>query len=148
MDSYKGMKKSTRSEKGEFSRLIEINESILNKKFETKASDDELKNLATRFDVYKIENLVLTYIITEKHNISGAYDLIASIKSKVVKFLIDGKEESVDIEETFDVILLTEDMARNNYEELQNYDIEIFDEEKIVDVGEIAAQYLSLCIFM
>ncbi len=132
----------------EFSRVIEINESVLNVKSEISANENELQALAKRFDVFKISNLKLNYIITEKEDILGAYMLSASIESKVIKFLVDGKEESVDINENFDVVLLTEDMARNNHEELQDFDIEVFDEEKRIDVGEIAAQYLSLCIFM
>ena len=73
---------------------------------------------------------------------------MATIKSDVVKFVVDGKDESVNIDENFDVVLLTEDMARNNYEQLRDFDIEIFGADRMVDVGEIAAQYLSLCIFM
>ena len=136
------------TEINEFSRIIELNESILDKKFETKANSEELSALAKRFEVFGIKNLKLNYLITEKEDILGAYTLTASIESKVIKFIIDGNEETVDINENFDVVLLTEDMARNNYEELQEMDIEIFNEEKRVDVGEIAAQYLSLCIFM
>ena len=136
------------TEINEFSRIIELNESILDKKFETKANSEELSALVKRFEVFGIKNLKLNYLITEKEDILGAYTLTASIESKVIKFIIDGNEETVDINENFDVVLLTEDMARNNYEELQEMDIEIFNEEKRVDVGEIAAQYLSLCIFM
>ena len=87
-------------------------------------------------------------MVTEKQDILGAYTLVASIKSKVIKFIVEGKEESMEINEKFDVVLVTEDMARNNFEELKEFDIEIFNEDKRVDIGEIAAQYLSLCIFM
>ena len=132
----------------EFSRVIELSESILDKKFETEASVEEMAALAKRFDVNAIKSFKLNYLITGKEDIIGAYTLVASIAAKVVKFLINGNEETVNINENFDVVLLTEDMARNNYEELQEMDIEIFDDEKRVDVGEIAAQYLSLCIFM
>ena len=58
------------------------------------------------------------------------------------------RAEPFSIEDSFDVVLLDDHMARNNYEQLQDFDIEIFDENKRVDVGEIVAQYLSLCIFM
>lgn len=132
----------------EFSRVIEIKESLLDKKFETHANFEELSALAERFEVYKIENLDLDYLVTEKQDILGAYTLVASIKSKVIKFIVEGKEESIEINEKFDVVLVTEDMARNNFEELKEFDIEIFNEDKRVDIGEIAAQYLSLCIFM
>lgn len=132
----------------EFSRVIEIKESLLDKKFETHANFEELSALAERFEVYKIENLDLDYLVTEKQDILGAYTLVASIKSKVIKFIVEGKEESMEINEKFDVVLVTEDMARNNFEELKEFDIEIFNEDKRVDIGEIAAQYLSLCIFM
>ena len=39
-------------------------------------------------------------------------------------------------------------MARNNHEQLHNCDIELFENGNIVDIGEIAAQYIALCIFM
>ena len=132
----------------EFSRVVEIKGSLLDKKFVTRATPEELAALANRFEVYKIDNLDLDYLITEKSDILGAYVLVASIKSKVIKFIVEGKEESAEINEKFDVVLVTEDMARNNYEELKEFDIEVFDEDKRVDVGEIASQYLSLCIFM
>lgn len=135
-------------EQKEFSRIVEIKEGMLNKKFETSANSDELIALANRFEVHRVDDLSLNYLVTEKTDILGAYTLLASIKSKVIKFAIENKEESVDINEKFDVVLLTEDMARNDYEELKEFDIEVFHEGKRVDVGEIAAQYLSLCIFM
>lgn len=142
------MTKLKEKRQNEFSRVIEISESILNKKFEAAADANELAALAKRFDVIKIDDLELTYMVVEKTDIVGAYTLVASIKANVVKFSVEGVDEKIDINEKFDVVLLTEDMARNNYEELQNFDIELFDENHRVDVGEIAAQYLSLCIFM
>lgn len=135
--------------KNEFSRVIEINDSILERKFCQKASEPELKALAIRFDVNSIKNFHIDYIITKKEDILGAYTLIASISAKVIKFIIDGNAEEIEINDSFDVVLLTEDMARNNYEQLRDFDIEIFSENDMkIDVGEIAAQYLSLCIFM
>ena len=142
MDTHKGLSMIG------FSRIVEIKHSILDKKFKTEANADELDALARRFEVSRIDNLNFEYLITEKTDISGAYVLIASIKSKVVKYIVEGNEEIVDINEKFDVVLVTKDMARNNYEELREFDIEIFDNDKRLDVGEIASQYLSLCIFM
>lgn len=136
------------NQKREFSRIIELDDSILEKKFELNAEKQELEDLAKRLDVVKILDFKLEYIITNKHDILGGYSLIASIDAKVVKFLIDGKEEVINVKDKFDVVLLTEDMARNNYEQLKDFDIEVFDEEKKIDVGEIASQYLSLCVFM
>ncbi len=148
MDTYQGLRINMEEEQKEFSRIVEIKEGMLNKKFETSANSDELIALANRFEVHRVDDLSLNYLVTEKTDILGAYTLLASIKSKVIKFAIENKEESVDINEKFDVVLLTEDMARNNYEELKEFDIEVFRDGKRVDVGEIAAQYLSLCIFM
>ena len=132
----------------EFSRIVEITDHILNVKWKLEATFEELQALAKRFDVIRIDNLYLDYMIISKHDILGAYELVASIKSRVIKYIIDGKEESVDVDENFDVVLVTNDMAKNNYDELREYDIEIFNEDKKIDVGEIASQYLSLCIFM
>ena len=148
MDTHQSLRTEMTPKCSEFSRVIEIKETLLDRKFETKANSDELVALAERFDVHKIENLTLDYFVTEKQDILGAYTLIASIKSKVIKFIVEDREESMEINEKFDVVLLNEDMARNNFEELREFDIEVFNEDKRVDVGEIASQYLSLCIFM
>ncbi len=136
------------SNNNEFSRIIKIENSILEKKFQIKADEFELKALAKRFDVYKIKFLHSDYIITHKTDILGAYILSLSVQSSVTKFMIGEKEENILIDDKFDIILLDESMARNNYDQLKDYDIEIFDQNMQVDVGEIAAQYLSLCIFM
>ena len=132
----------------EFSRVVELREAILNRRFEAKATSEELRALAQRFEVHRIDELEIEYFIIEKHDVLGAYTLMVSLKSKVVKFVIDGNEENVDVNEKFDVVLLSEDMARNNYEELKEFDIEILGEDRTVNVGEIASQYLSLCIYM
>ena len=106
----------------EFSRVVELREAILNRRFEAKATSEELRALAQRFEVHRIDELEIEYFIIEKHD--------------------------VDVNEKFDVVLLSEDMARNNYEELKEFDIEILGEDRKVNVGEIASQYLSLCIYM
>ena len=134
--------------KNEFSRIIKIEDNLLEKKFQIKADESELKALAKRFEVYKIKFLHADYIITHKTDILGAYILSLSVQSNVTKFMIGEKEENISIDDKFDIILLDESMARNNYDQLKDYDIEIFDQNMQVDVGEITAQYLSLCIFM
>lgn len=132
----------------EFSRIIELNDDILEKKLKINANDIELKALSKRFEVYNIKFLDAEYIITPKTDILGAYILTLSVHSEVTKFMIGEKEENILINDKFDIILLDESMARNNYEQLKDYDIEIFDNDMRVDIGEIAAQYLSLCVFM
>ena len=132
----------------EFSRVVELRDAILNRKFEARATDEELCALAHRFDVHRIDELDIEYFITNKHDILGAYTLMVTLRSKVVRFVIDANEESIDVDEKFDIVLLSEDMARNNYEELKEFDIEIFSGDRKIDVGEIASQYLSLCVYM
>jgi len=136
------------SNNNEFSRIIEIKDDILERKFQIEAKDFELKALAKRFEVYNIKFLYSDYIITPKPDIWGAYILTLNVKSNVTKFMIGEKEENISIDDKFDIILLDESMARNNYDQLKDYDIEIFDKNLQFDIGEIAAQYLSLCIFM
>ncbi|MDR2666832.1 MAG: hypothetical protein LBB34_01790 [Holosporales bacterium] len=104
--------------------------------------------MAKRFEIEKIKNFEFEYIITKREDIWDAYSLFGRIIATVIKFTVAEKDESVEINEKFDVILLSEDTARNNYEQLQDSDIELFDKNKEIDIGEIAAQYLSLCIFM
>ena len=141
MDTYKDMK-------NEFSRNIRIDDSILNKKFEIKATTEECDALAERFKIHKIHNLKATYMVSQKNDIYGAYLLSMHLISKVSKISIESNSDEIDIDEEMDIVLLDEDAARNNHEQLDEYDIEILEQDMNVDVGEIAAQYLSLCIFM
>ena len=132
----------------EFSRILEVNESITDKTGVIEANINELKALADRFEVDEIKNLKAEYMITKKSDIEGAYIFSCHLTASVVKFVIEKNEELFQIDDRFDVVLLDEDMARNNYEQLKDFDIEIFDKNQQVDLGEIVAQYLSLCIFM
>jgi Cu/Ag efflux pump CusA len=139
---------SLREHKNEFQRVVKLCEVTLDVKISTRANLEELAHIAKRFDVEKIKRFEFEYIITKKEDIWDAYSMFGRIVATVVNFSVAGKDESIDIDEKFDVTLLSEDAARNNYEQLQDLDIEVFDKNKEIDVGEIAAQYLSLCIFM
>jgi DNA-directed RNA polymerase beta' subunit len=132
----------------EFSRIVEINEHVLNKKFEILANEEELRKLADRFGLYCIKNLSLKYIITNKTNISKTYILAAEMKSSITKFIMEDSEENIEINEKFDVLLLTKEIQKENEDQLKEFDIEILSDCNSVDIGEIASQYLSLFVFM
>ena len=131
----------------EFSRVVKIDDSILNKKLKVYAEEPELKTLANRLNLERVNFLNLEYIIIPKEDIKGAFSLIAELQSNVTKFIINEYEENALIDEKFDVILINEKDLKPNLELLQDFDIELL-VEGTVDIGEIASQYLSLCIYM
>lgn len=147
MDPYKGLSMQPINI-SEFSRVVVINDGVLNKAFEVFAEKAELSKLAARFDLHKIDYLDLRYIISEKPDIPGAFLFSARLKSQITKFVIQNKEENLEIDENFDVVFLSAELAKENEEQLKDYDIEILNNSNSVDIGEIAAQYLSLCVFM
>ena len=130
-----------------FSKIVKIEESTINQKMQLSASEQDLKYLAERFDIFRINKLELEYIITLKDDIPNAYTLICRLVSNVTKFLINDFEENTEIDEKFDVVLLEEEVAKNHMEQLEDMDIEIINEQEF-DIAEIAAQYLSLCVYM
>ncbi|MDR0744366.1 MAG: hypothetical protein LBE97_00185 [Holosporales bacterium] len=134
--------------KPEFSRPIKISSDILDKNFKIYANEQELNQLAKRFELHQIKNLSLQYIIMHKLDIIGAYILMAEINALVTKFVIKTSEENLKINEKFDVVFLTEKQAKENEKQLTEFDIEILSDDNIIDIGEIASQYLSLCVFM
>ena len=137
----------TNKQNYEFSRVIKIDDFILNKKLKVCAEEFELKNLANRLNLERVNFLNLEYIITPKEDLKGAFSLIAELKSNVTKFVIEGREENALIDEKFDIVLLNEKDLKPNLELLQDVDIELL-VEGAIDIGEIASQYLSLCIYM
>ena len=144
MDKNKSLNKF----KPEFSREIEIDSSILDKKHQVSASKHELENLSLRFSIEKILNLDIDYMITKRDDLENCYTLICSLKSKVVKFFIKDNEEIADINEKFDIVLLDKSYETKSLDFLAEEDIEFISENNTIDVGEICAQYLSLFVFM
>lgn len=131
----------------EFSRIIDIASDVLNKKTEIVANQDELKKLAERFGLHEISDLKLEYIVAPKEDIQEALILSGRLLANVTKFIINEFEEKSQIDEKFDVILIEERLVQENLEQIKDCDIEIID-DNIVDIGEIASQYLSLCVYM
>ncbi len=132
----------------EFSRAIQIDNAKLGKKFHIEATEDELNKIATRFGLHRINYLKLQYIIATRDSIPNAYNLICHMDAKVVKFIIEDSEETLIIDEDFDIVLLDEISLKSYSEILKNEDIELIDNNMLFDIGEIAAQYLSLFVYM
>ena len=134
-------------QKHEFSRVIDLEDAIFNEKLEILAEEEELKALAKRFGVHDINSLKLEYVITQKDDIPGAFILLCRLFSRVTKFIIEETGETSQIDEKFDVVLIDETTAKLNLDLLKDFDIEILEDNKF-NIAEIAAQYLSLCIYM
>lgn len=133
----------------EFSRKVKIDDKILNTKFEIEANSEELRALAERFALHSLKHLKVSYLISKKDSIDGAFLLDCQLDAEVVKFVVEGEEEKLVLQEDFDVTLIREEDVKPNEEILQEEDIEIIDlKNPWIDVGEIAAQYLSLCVYM
>ena len=132
----------------EFSRVIKVDDSLLDTKFNIDATESELAKIATRLDLHSIKNMKLEYIITVRPDIPGAFNFVCHLTSDIVRFIIDGVEETCQIDEEFDVVLIEEQSLKDSVEILKNDDVEILDADGMVDIGEIASQYLSLFVYM
>ena len=109
----------------EFSRIVVVNSKILNRSFEVFAEKFELERLAERFEVCGIDFFSVRYLISEKSDIPEGFVCATNIQSKVTKFVIEGSKETLEIDENFDVVFLSEKLAKEHEEQLKEYDIEI-----------------------
>lgn len=132
----------------EFSRIIQINSSILDKRFQIIANEEECDRLSYRFNLECIKNLEAECIITKREDLENSYTLICHMKSDIVKFKIEDDEEKFIIEEEFSVVLLDPSYESRNLDFLDNEDIEFLSQNDSVDIGEIVSQYVSLFVFM
>lgn len=131
----------------EFSKIITVDESVIGKYFEIEASYEELSATAQRFGFYGIESLCIKYIIVPHNIIDDAYFLSAEIRSRVIRFAIKDNKEINDVNEKFEIVILNKTPSKVLLNSLENMDVEIIS-NGLLDIGEIAAQYLSLCIYM
>lgn len=133
----------------EFSRILEINESMLDTKLSVSANKDELSNLAERFALHSVKFVEAEYIVSKKESIKGAFTLSCVLRAEIVKFVIENTGEKAMLEEEFDIVIIDEKNLKKYEDFLQEEDIEIVDlDDPKIDIGEMVAQYLSLFVYM
>lgn len=133
----------------EFSRIVEIDDSVLNKKLYAKADDFERADLAKRFLLHSVNFMEIEYVISDSNIVKGAYGLVCILRAEVIKFATADTEEKRVLDESFCLTLVDEESLKRNETVLKGEDIEIIDIKcPKIDIGEIAAQYLSLYVYM
>lgn len=133
----------------EFSRIVEIDDSILSKKLYAKANDFERADLAERFSLHSVNFMEIEYVVLNSNIVKGAYSLVCKLRAEVIKFTMADTDEKEVLDESFCLTLIDEENLKRNETVLRGDDIEIIDIKRPkIDIGEIAAQYLSLYVYM
>lgn len=132
----------------EFSRIITFDQiGIHGSTYHVEANEKERLLLAKRFHLVAIHSFKTSFTLSHAAEAEG-YDITGHIESDVVQTCVSTlKDVPAHVNATFQILLLpsceenTEEDFLTDLEEEK--DIEYYAEEKI-DLGETAAQYLSL----
>ncbi|MDR0552996.1 MAG: hypothetical protein LBG13_02795 [Holosporales bacterium] len=106
------------------------------------ATEHEKNLLAKRFNLSEISSMAVSYEIRESQVLGGGYDVLCSLNAQVTP-----TDCEISISEEFDLLVAPHG---TNIDDIINgdIDIELLDENNSFDIGEIAAQYLSLFVYM
>jgi uncharacterized metal-binding protein YceD (DUF177 family) len=132
----------------ELSRIVELERLIKMKNpYTIKASDEECKKLAERFDFVVLNALEFVYTATHLGGKSIDYHVIAAMKASLVqRCSVTLKEIPEEIDETFSFRVVHPKQQEEFELELSEFEDFEFSSDGIVDLGEIGAQYLSLSV--
>lgn len=132
----------------EFSRIFQLDKSsAASVNFRAKAEAAELIALAKRFDLREIKNLTVEFTITRRCE-AGEYDLVGNGQADVIQACVISLRDVPDhIEFSFHTKLVEgveQPIDESDYSFLEEEtDVDYYQNSQ-VDLGEIAAQYLSL----
>jgi hypothetical protein len=134
----------------EFSRIIDIKEMesflAINDDgcFGTaEATENEESLLAERFGMDKVSGMKVIYKIRKSLLFSGGYDVVYNLTAHVTVC-----DHESDIDETLELLVVPHGSDVDDIVEQHKMDVEPLDENGMVDLGEIAAQYLSLLTYL
>lgn len=135
-------------QKNEFSRLIEIKKlNAIAKEYELIPNDQELNDLAKRFDLLLLQDINSIVNISKK----GSKVFIEGfVKGKLQ---MDAHTQIIDFQEEIKVLLFTDKTAKDftperlEYDVSDDWDCDLLEDDVLeVDVGEIVSQYISLAM--
>lgn len=132
----------------EFSRVFQLDKgSSASVGFRAKADAAELIGLAKRFDLREVKNLTVEFTITRRRE-AGEYDLVGSGHADIIQAcVVSLKDVPSHLEFSFHTKLVEgveQPIDEADYSFLEEEtDVDYYQNNQ-VDLGEIAAQYLSL----
>jgi len=136
------------SNKVEFSRIFSLNRpNEVGEMYTLRASDEECQHLANRFELLSLSNLIVNFQLAEG-DLSRSYTLRGELEADVVQAcVVTLQDVPSHVHSSIDVILLPRGHKIFQGEEDMDpdQDYEPLDGDE-VDLGEIAAQYLSLAL--
>jgi len=140
-------KDSDNKPKPELSRVVNI-KSIGHNDYHIKATEAEMMLLAKRFNVTKIVAFKASFNISQASQVWPGYYLQGSVKATVTQSCVKtGDEIITEVDDTFDLYVFDKEYEEEilGSEDFGDEDFEV-SEDDMVDLGEVAAQYLSLNI--
>ena len=132
----------------ELSRIVELERLVKMKTpYTIKASEDECKKLAERFEFVSLNAFELAYTVTHLGGKSIDYNVISAMKASLVqRCSVTLKEIHEEIDDTFSFRVVHPKQQEEFELELSEFEDFEFSSDGIVDLGEIGAQYLSLSV--
>ena len=132
----------------ELSRIVELERLVKMKTpYTIKASAEECRKLAERFDFVALSTFELAYTVTHLGGKSINFNVIGAMKASLVqRCSITLKEIPEEIDDTFSFRVVHPKQQEEFELELSEFEDFEFSSDGIVDLGEIGAQYLSLSV--
>jgi uncharacterized metal-binding protein YceD (DUF177 family) len=134
--------------KNEFSRVVSMSKVFSNQgTVHFSGTPEECSDLAKRFDLASIKNLDVTFYIHVGRTHKGGFFVTGTLASSVVqRCIVTLKDVPETIAESFELHVLDERYnTEQSLEDLGDDDVEFMIKDE-VDLGEVAAQYLSLSL--
>lgn len=132
----------------ELSRIVELERLVKMKTpYTIKASDEECKKLAERFDFVALNAFELAYTVTHLGGKSIDFNVVGAIKASLVQRCSSTlKEIPEEVDDTFNFRVVHPKQEKDFELEISEFEDFEFSSDGIVDLGEIGAQYLSLSV--
>lgn len=144
MDDNKGQEPL----KSEFSRVTSMTKIFTNQgHVNFQATAEECSRLAERFDLASINILDVTFTLEPGRTHKGGFYVTAKLVASVVqRCIVTLKDVPEQVDVVFELHILDERYnTEQSLEELGDDDVEFMVKDE-VDLGEVAAQYLSLSL--
>lgn len=132
----------------EFSRPLDLEHICSDKGHQhISATPEECLNLAKRFGIRAINRFSCRVSVVECQGHLGGYDLEGVVEAEITQSCIATLEDvPQEIQTNFSVLVLEPSKQKELYPGQEDEEDIEFLEDGVLDVGEIAAQYLALAI--
>jgi uncharacterized metal-binding protein YceD (DUF177 family) len=134
--------------KSEFSRMVSMTKIFTNQgHVHFQATPEESTHLAQRFDLASIQKLDVTFTLEPGKTHKGGFYVVGKLVADVVqRCVVTLKDVPENVDVSFELHVLDEcHNTEQSLEDLGDDDVEFMVKDE-VDLGEVAAQYLSLSL--